>query len=123
MPAPDKNFFILTTSALRALDEASHRLSEMLKKIPRPSPGERTQIQIQRAQIEADWQKIYQQMLAASQGTLTITPPGPEDIARAKEIADTLDKMTVASNNASEVVTAATEVMGIWAKTKPTLKT
>ena len=117
-----KSYYDLAAQTLRGLDEARERCSEMLRKEPRPSAGERAQIQIEMAQIEADWQKVYQQTLAASQQALTVTSPSAEEVSQARQLADKLDGMTAEANNIGEVVAATTNIMNIWRQTTPPAK-
>jgi hypothetical protein len=112
-----QSYYDLSAQTLRGLDEARERFSEMLRKTPRPTPGERAQIQIEIAQIDAHWQKVYQETLAVSQQALTVKPPSAGDLEQAKRLADALDKLTAEANTLSAVVSAVTQIMTIWKKT------
>jgi hypothetical protein len=117
-----KNYYDLLAHTLRGLDEARERLSEMQRKNPPLSPGERTRIQIEMAELEAAWQKVYQETQAVAHRTLTVTPPSADDLHQAKEIADRLEQMTTKVNTINEVVAATADIMSIWNETTSHLK-
>jgi flagellar hook-basal body complex protein FliE len=112
-----KNYYDLLAHTLRGLGEARERLSEMQKKNPPLSPGEQTRIQIELAELEAAWQKVYQEIQAAAHKTLTVAPPSADDLHQTKEIADRLELMTATVNIINEVVAATADIMSIWNKT------
>lgn len=120
MASANENFLQLSAQTLRAIDETQERLSEMLRSDPPPNPGQKRRIKIERTELDGDWEKVYQQTLAVSQGTHSFTAPSDPDVAMAKQIADNLDAMTGQTNTMGAIVKAATDVMKIWNKTKVT---
>jgi len=114
-----KNYYYLLAQTLRGLDEARERFSELQRKDPPLSPGEQTRIQIEMAELEAAWQKAYQETQAAAHRTMTVTPPSIDDLRQSKEIADRLEQMTAKANTIKDVVAATAGIMSIWNKTNP----
>jgi anaerobic glycerol-3-phosphate dehydrogenase len=114
-----KNYYYLLAQTLRGLDEARERFSELQTKNPPLTPGERTRIPIEMAELEAAWQKVYQETQAAAHRTVTVAPPSADDLRQSKEIADRLEQMTAKANTVNDVVAATAGIMSIWNKTNP----
>lgn len=114
----EKQLYALAAQPVRGIDEAKDRITDFLLSNPPPTAGERRQAAIEKTQLDANWEKVYQQTLAVSQGTSSFKPPSDKDISRARKIADDLDQMTGNNLVLQDVINAATDIMDIWGKTK-----
>jgi hypothetical protein len=112
-----KAYYETAANALRGLEEGQDRCSERLAK--GPPPAERFQIKIRIAMLDGEWQKVYQGMLAVAQKAVKIASPTPEQVKRAREIADELDKLIINDQTLGAVIGATTEIMSIWNATLP----
>jgi hypothetical protein len=119
MPPSGNNqtqFFELGAQTLRGIDEARDRLTDFMESNPPPTTGERRQVTIEKKRLDADWEKVYQQMLAVSQGA-NFASPTDADVQAARKIANDLDTITGNNLKIGNIINLATELMNIWTRT------
>ena len=75
-------------------------------------------ITVQIADMKANKAKIHSERLAFLAEQIEIRPPSSVDVEKVTQLAKELDKFTVNSNIASDVIKAATNIVNIWAKTQ-----
>lgn len=68
-------------------------------------------------QLQAEQLKVHAEMLAfLNQGT-QIEPPTDADFARVKSLSQDLDAMNANSNNATQILNAASNILSAWNNT------
>lgn len=103
--------------AQRGVEEALALLRTRRKQTG--DPDERRDIDLELGELQVAAQRIDDERTAFMAENLTVVAPGDACVEHLKQIAERLDRTIASTATASAIITAASEILGDWNRTRP----